>query len=119
MKNKILLAFVFMSLIALPGCALPVVSERLDSFVGKRFTNSTPYYWKNPDTNSSYVWTKPEEGENFYYKKEIEGPNIRYYIAVWLDLKYPCSYSLLVSPDDIILSWRNEGPKHVSKCQYG
>ncbi|MDR1708731.1 MAG: hypothetical protein LBS70_03335 [Candidatus Accumulibacter sp.] len=42
------------------------------------------------------------QGEKFYYRIEQEPPNTRYYIR-W---SYHCRYSLLVAPDNTILSWR-------------
>ena len=46
-----------------------------------------------------------EGEENIYCKIEQEQPNTRYYIP-W---NYNCRYSLLVAPDNTILSWRLGG----------
>jgi hypothetical protein len=55
----------------------------------------------------------PEEA--VYFKKQAEGINMRYFIN-W-GARGLCSYSLLVGPDDIILSWRNEGSRPASQCR--
>lgn len=120
----------------LSGCSLPTVQESLDQFIGKKFTNPPrpekrwvtakdkdgreitaihPSY--NSIQGNKYKWVGQYD-EPLYYKKESEGPNTRYYISAWGTKYTDCRYSLLVSPQDIILSWRNEGPKHVSKCQH-
>jgi hypothetical protein len=52
-----------------------------------------------------------------YYKKQTEGVNTRYFI-LW-GAAGLCVYSLLVGPDDIILSWRNEGKRAASDCRRG
>ena len=54
--------------------------------------------------------------EPIYYKKHTEGANTRYFIN-WGGADLVCSYSLLVGPDDIILSWRNEGQRKASDCR--
>jgi hypothetical protein len=120
----------------LVGCALPTVQDSLERFVGTKFTNP-------PRAEKRWVTAKDKDGreitaihpsyysiqgnrykwvgqydEPLYYRKELEGENTRYYISAWGSMYTDCRYSLLVSPDDIILSWRNEGPKHVSKCQH-
>lgn len=132
----ILLCTLTVCSVSLVGCALPTVEEDLNQFIGKKFTNPErpekkwidvkdkdgrkmtvidPSYYSVRGNRYQWVWV---EHESLYYKKESEGPNTRYYISAWGSLRTDCRYSLLVSPDDIILSWRNEGPKHVSKCQY-
>ena len=103
--------------LGLVGCSLPTIQDRLSHFVGTKFTN-TDDPTQNSVTRSYYVLVSSLNGNNFYYKKESEGPNTRYYISAWGSTYTDCRYSLLVSPEDIILSWRNEGPKHVSKCQH-
>lgn len=133
MKFIVISALTVLSL-GLSGCALPTVSEDLEKMIGKRFTNP-------PRPEKRWVTVKDKDGkemtvlhhsyysivgnrykqignrdEIIYYKKESDGINERYYIH-WIPSGL-CSYSLLVSPDDMILSWRNEGPKHVSRCQH-
>lgn len=122
--------------VGLIGCSLPTVEEDLNQFIGKKFTNpprpekrwvqvkdkdgremTVIHSSYNSILGNRYKWVGQYE-EPLYYKNEAEGPNNRYYISAWGSLRTDCRYSLLVSPDDIILSWRNEGPKHVSKCQY-
>ena len=125
---------ILMSLFGLSGCAFPNAAEDLDRMVSTSFTNP-------PRPDKKYVTVKDQSGnmikiidpiyysisgnryklvgnyeEPLYYKKENEDINIRYYIK-WIPSGL-CSYSLLVSPEDVILSWRNEGPKHVSQCKY-
>ena len=122
----------FISVLGLGGCALPTLADNLDKMIQTTFTNP-------PRAEKRYVTAKNSNNEvltiidpayysirgnwykfvgNYddpiYYKKEQEGINIRYYIH-WIE-SGKCSYSLLVSPEDIILSWRNEGPTHVSQC---
>lgn len=132
----ILLCTLAVCSVSLVGCALPTVEEDLNQFIGKKFTPPPrpekkwidvkdkdgrkmtvidPSYYSV--SGNRYQWMRAEH-EPLYYKKESEGPNTRYYISAWASLRTDCRYSLLVSPDDIILSWRNEGPKHISKCQY-
>jgi hypothetical protein len=110
MKN---LFFILFMVGAIAGCALPTVGQDLNTYVGTKFTNKKiPAI--NSTTKNSYVWTW-KNGDPIYYKKEPEGINTRYYIR-WI---WYCQYSLLVSPDDIILSWRDEGGEtHVSKCTH-
>jgi hypothetical protein len=123
--------------VGLVGCSLPTVEEDINQFIGKKFTNPPrpEKRWVtvkdqngreltiiDPSFHSlrgrnRYQWVRSDD-EPIYYQKESEGANTRYYISAWGSLRTDCRYSLLVSPDDIILSWRNEGPKHVSKCQY-
>jgi hypothetical protein len=122
--------------VGLIGCSLPTVEEDLNQFIGKKFTNpprpekrwvqvkdkdgremTVIHSSYNSILGNRYKWVGQYD-EPLYYKNEAEGPNTRYYISAWGSLRTDCRYSLLVSPDDIILSWRNEGPKHVSKCQY-
>lgn len=122
--------------VGLIGCSLPTVEEDLNQFIGKKFTNpprpekrwvqvkdkdgrelTVIHSSYNSILGNRYKWVGQYD-EPLYYKKEAEGPNTRYYISAWGSLRTDCRYSLLVNPDDIILSWRNEGPKHVSKCQY-
>jgi hypothetical protein len=111
MKN---LFFVLFMLTAIAGCALPTIGEDLDSYLKTKFTNPI-YPNSNPVKKNRYVWSLTK-GENIYYKKEPEGINTRYYIDWGVK---DCRYSLLVSPGDIILSWRDEGGEtHVSKCTY-
>ena len=108
---------VYVLSLGLSGCSLPTIQDRLSHFVGTKFTNrDDPTF--NSATRSYYVLVSSVNGNNFHYKKEAEGPNTRYYISAWGSSYTDCRYSLLVSPEDIILSWRNEGPKHVSKCQH-
>jgi hypothetical protein len=123
-------------LLPLAGCALPTVQESLNQFVDTKFTNpprpekrwvqvKDKYGQEMTIIHSSYYsilgnrykWARQYD-EPIYYKKESEEPNTRYYISAWGSSYTDCRYSLLVSPEDIILSWRNEGPKHVSKCQH-
>ena len=103
--------------LVLSGCALPTIQDSLDRFIGTKFTaQDSPN--RNLATGLIYQRSGLKKGESIYYKKESEGPNTRYYISAWGNTYTDCRYSLLVSPEDIILSWRNEGPKHVSKCQH-
>lgn len=123
-------------LLQLSGCSLPTVQESLNQFVGTKFTNPPrpekrwlkvkdkdgremtiihPSYYSV--VGNRYQWAAHDD-EPIYYKKESEGLNTRYYISAWANSYTDCRYSLLVSPEDIILAWRNEGPKHVSKCQH-
>ena len=101
----------------LAGCALPTVQDRLNRFVGTEFTNATDPTL-NASTRSFYVLVSSLNAKNFYYQKTPDGPNTRFYISPWGSSYTDCRYSLLVSPNDIILSWRNEGPKHVSTRQH-
>jgi len=116
-QNFILTVTVCTVAFGVTGCSLPTVKDSLDRFVGTKFTSA-----KNPNRNiatgSIYQRSGLKDGTSVYYKKESEGPNTRYYISAWGSTYTDCRYSLLVSSDDIILSWRNEGPKHVSKCQH-
>ena len=118
MKIKYLyVPVLFWIFLNISGCALPTVAGDLDGYIGTPFTNP-----KNPNKNivrgNSYIWSLKISG-SLYYEKEIESPNIRYFFS-WYPrhIRDDCRYSLLVGPDDIILSWRNEGPTHVSKCTY-
>jgi hypothetical protein len=119
------------------GCSLPTVEEDINQFIGKKFTNpprpekrwitvkdqngraltivDPSYHSLRGGNRYQWVWS---DDESLYYQKKSEGPNTRYYISAWGSTYTDCRYSLLVSQEDIILSWRNEGPKHVSKCQY-
>jgi hypothetical protein len=108
------LFFILIVFFYFTGCALPTVGEDLNDFVGAQFTNKK-YRDRNPKNMRRYVWSLGNY-EDLYYKKEPEGMNTRYYIDWGVK---DCRYSLLVSPDDIILSWRDEGGEtHVSKCTY-
>lgn len=93
---------------------MPTVADRLNSFVGKKFTNPTEPA-RTPETNISYTVTGRNE-PIFFYRAEAEGVNKRYYISTGSTPQHPCRYSLLVNPDDVILSWRNEGSKNVDHC---
>lgn len=66
------------------------------------------------DPESSFSWperayfTREGEGSQDVFKYVNEGPSVRYYIYYY----YPfCMYSLLVSPEGKILSWRREVPR--------
>jgi hypothetical protein len=114
MKMKILHALmIYCSIVIISGCATPNVAVDLQGLIGTPFTNPQSKTM-NVFVGNRYTLLAPLKP--IYHKKELEGSNIRYYID-WLR-SGKCSYSLLVGPDDIILSWRNEGPTHVSKCTY-
>lgn len=115
------------------GCMGVPMTNDVEKVIGKPFTNPPP-------SEKRWVTVKDQHGKaltiidpasnkkrgNFYkiyydptepdyYKKHNEGENTRYFInwgAAGL-----CSYSLLVSPKDVILSWRNEGEKPASDCR--
>jgi len=114
------------------GCAGVPMAHDVEQVLGKPFTNP-------PRPEKKWVHVKDKDGreltvidssynsirgnryksqgnfeEPIYYKKESEGVNTRYFIN-WGSGGL-CSYSLLVGPDDIILSWRNEGSKLASQC---
>jgi hypothetical protein len=130
MKRLFILFYSAVCVLLLPlaGCALPTVQESLDQFIGTKFTNPSrpekrwvqvkdkdgremtiihPSYYSI--VGNQYQWAALND-EPLYYKKELEEPNTRYYISAWANLYTDCRYSLLVSPEDIILTWRNEGP---------
>jgi len=114
------------------GCMGVPMTNDVENVIGKPFTNP-------PRPEKRWVQVKDKNGRemtvlhssynsiqgnlykshgNFevpiYYKKQAEGVNTRYFIH-WGAPGF-CSYSLLVGPDDIIVSWRNEGSKPASKC---
>lgn len=109
------------------------MTNDVDKVIGKPFTNPPPSekHWVTVKDQQGRVLTiidpasnkkrgnfyKPyyDPTEPDYYKKQNEGENIRYFInwgAAGL-----CRYSLLVSPEDTILSWRNEGERSASDCR--
>jgi hypothetical protein len=63
----------------------------------------------------NYYKSNYDPEQPIYYKKHTEGVNTRYFIH-W-GAPGLCSYSLLVSQDDIILSWRNEGERLADDCR--
>lgn len=114
------------------GCAGVPMTQDVEKVLGKPFTNP-PYpeqRWVTVKDHQGRVLTivdpaSSQRGGNFYrmrysreesdyYKKQTEGVNTRYFIH-WGAPGF-CSYSLLVGPDDIIVSWNNEGSKPASKC---
>lgn len=117
MKKFITSVIVLYLIVCLEGCALPTVAGDLDSYIGTPFSNP-----KNPNRNpvrgNSHIWSLSASG-SLYYDRRPEDNNTRYYFS-WYprNIREDCRYSLLVSPEDVILSWRNEGPRHVSQCYY-
>ena len=114
------------------GCAGVPMTDDVEKVIGKPFTNPPPSEkrWVNVTNQQGRVMTiiDPASGkkrgnaykvysnseEPDYYKKHSEGVNTRYFIN-W-GAGGLCGYSLLVGPDDIILSWRNEGARPASQC---
>lgn len=72
--------------------------------VGTKFD---PLKERNEQTRGLYTkYLKAERIEGrFFYRVEHEPPNTRYYIQSG----HACRYSLLVAPDNVIISWRYEG----------
>jgi hypothetical protein len=122
----------FLLFLGLLGCAGVPMTYDVERVIGKPFTNP-PYpeeRWVTVKDQQGRVLTiidpaSRQRGGNYYrtiydreepdyYKKQTEGVNTRYFINWGGSL---CSYSLLVGPDDIILSWRNEGQRKASDCR--
>lgn len=124
----------FLVCAGLLGCAGVPMTHDVENVIGKPFTNP-------PFPEKRWVTVKDQQGrvltiidpasqqrngnfyrriynteEPVYYKKQTEGVNTRYFIN-WGGPDFLCSYSLLVGPDDIILSWRNEGQRKASDCR--
>lgn len=137
MKNRLKvlsLPIVIALFSVLLGCAGVPMTHDVERIIGKPFTNP-------PRPEKRWVHVKDKDGremtvidpsynyirgnryksqgnfeEPIYYKKQTEGVNTRYFIN-WGGASELCVYSLLVGPDDIILSWRNEGQRHASDCR--
>lgn len=90
------------------GCSMHGAwRDTRDMFVGTKF---------DPDKNlnvqaKSYYRRFVPAGGRLYYRMDFEPPNIRYYIQ-W---SQSCRYSLLVSPDSTIISWRYEDVNNPSR----
>ena len=82
-----------------------VWKDSIDMLVGTKFD---PKLDRNAQAGILYTRFYPK-GDAFYYQVGHEPPNTRYYIK-WMGDR--CKYSLLVSPSDVILSWRYEGVKN-------
>lgn len=120
--------------LGLLGCAGVPMTHDVEKVIGKPFTNPAPSEkrWVTVKDQQGRVLTiidpaSRQRGGNFYrifydteesiyYKKQTEGVNTRYFIN-WGGPSGLCSYSLLVGPDDIIMSWRNEGQRRASDCR--
>lgn len=116
------------------GCMGVPMTDDVEKVIGKPFTNPPPpeKRWVTVKDSQGRILTiidpasKQRGGdfyrmfdnteESVYYKKQAEGVNTRYFIN-WGGASGLCVYSLLVGPDDIILSWRNEGERHASDCR--
>lgn len=74
-----------------------------DTLIGKEFYPETSltgvnkkYFVRGPNSKKNIDWSIKEEG------------GTRYYITY---LNPYCKYSILVSEDNVIISWRRESPK--------
>ena len=123
----------FLICAGLLGCAGVSMKEDAEWVIGKPFTNP-PLPEKRWTTIKDHLGRERtiidpasrvrrgnfyrmfhNDEESVYYKKHAEGVNTRYFIN-WGGPSLSCSYSLLVGPDDIILSWRNEGEMKATDC---
>jgi hypothetical protein len=132
MRDYLKYYFVSCIVVLSAGCMGVPMTDDVNQVIGKPFTNppraekrwvkvKDQYGREITVIHSSYYSIKGnryKSGGNFeepiYYKKQVEGVNTRFFIN-WGAPGF-CSYSLLVGPDDIILSWRNEGANHASDC---
>lgn len=95
--------FVFMILFV-SGCMSYSAWEKgMDGLEGRFFDEESSFVWPERDW-----FTKESEDEKIVFKYVEEGSSTRYYIYYY----YPfCIYSLLVSSENKILSWRREVPR--------
>ncbi|WP_157077208.1 hypothetical protein [Curvibacter delicatus] len=91
-----------------------MAADRLDTFVGTKFTNPDPRdTTRNAQTKNLY--TRMGSNDSFIYKEERVGLSRRVYISFFKH----CRYSLLIDENDIIQSWRDEGgPVHMRDCKF-
>ena len=92
-------------IIFLSGCAPShsIWLEGMDSLEGTRLAQ---HYWPPlcKVECSVRLWSPASRNKNEFDMVKPEGVNYRYFVT-WLP---GCQYSVLVDPNDIILSWRYE-----------
>lgn len=99
--SKCIYIFIVMTI---SGCMSYGAWEKgMDGLTGKYFAPESSLSWPE-----RAYFTKEGEGGNDVFKRISEGSDVRYYIYYY----YPfCTYSLLVSPEGKIQSWRREVPR--------
>ncbi len=102
----ILISLVLACFFIVSGCH-SYWKESKDRLIGTKFDPSE----NRDETGGGYRFFVPK-GEAIYYRIDQEPPNTRYFIK-W---NSHCRYSLLVDPNDTILSWRFEETKDPSRA---